>query len=61
MPAANAEPDARDAGLSPIDSRLKPLLDHIACELAHEYIRLMEAAAAGEQAVEAASQLDVRP
>jgi hypothetical protein len=29
-----------------IDQRVKPLLDDIACELAREYVRLMEAAAA---------------
>lgn len=56
MLAANVEPEAREASLPTIDSRLKPLLDHIACELAHEYIRLMETAAAGE----AAPQLEDR-
>jgi hypothetical protein len=33
-----------------IDPDLRPLLDHIAAELAQEYIRLMEAAAAAESA-----------
>jgi hypothetical protein len=33
-----------------IDPDLRPLLDHIAAELAQEYIRLMEAAADAETA-----------
>lgn len=33
-----------------VDERLMPLLDHIASELAHEYVRLMEDAAAAESA-----------
>jgi hypothetical protein len=33
-----------------IDPDLRPLLDHIAAELAQEYIRLMEAAASSETA-----------
>jgi hypothetical protein len=33
---------------SAIDPRIRPLLDHVASELAREYIRLMEAAAAAE-------------
>jgi hypothetical protein len=32
-------------GAERIDPALRPLLDHIAAELAQEYIRLMEAAA----------------
>jgi len=34
-----------------VDPDLRPLLDHIAAELAQEYIRLMEAAANAETAV----------
>lgn len=33
------------AGAERVDPTLRPLLDHIAAELAQEYIRLMEAAA----------------
>jgi hypothetical protein len=33
-----------------VDLNLRPLLDHIAAELAQEYIRLMEAAANSETA-----------
>jgi hypothetical protein len=33
-----------------VDPSLRPLLDHIAAELAQEYIRLMEAAAGAEAA-----------
>jgi hypothetical protein len=33
------------AGAERVDPALRPLLDHIAAELAREYIRLMEAAA----------------
>ena len=36
------------AGVERIDPDLRPLLDHIAAELAKEYIRLMEAAADAE-------------
>jgi len=38
------------AGTERIDPGLRPLLDHIAAELAQEYIRLMEAAARTETA-----------
>lgn len=38
------------AGVERIDPNLRPLLDHIAAELAQEYIRLMEAAAHTETA-----------
>jgi len=38
------------AGAERIDPDLRPLLDHIAAELAQEYIRLVEAAADGEAA-----------
>jgi hypothetical protein len=38
------------AGAERIDSDIRPLLDHIAAELAQEYIRLMEAAADAEAA-----------
>jgi len=38
------------AGTERIDPDLRPLLDHIAAELAQEYIRLMEAAAGEEPA-----------
>lgn len=37
-------------GAERIDPDLRPLLDHIAAELAQEYIRLMEAAANEEAA-----------
>jgi hypothetical protein len=44
--APNGEADAWDADRpSAVEPALKPLLDVIASELAHEYIRLMEAAA----------------
>ena len=36
------------AGAERVHPDLRPLLDHIAAELAQEYIRLMEAAAAAE-------------
>lgn len=36
------------AGAERIDPSLRPLLDHIAAELAQEYIRLMEAATDAE-------------
>jgi hypothetical protein len=38
------------AGTGRVDPDLRPLLDHIAAELAQEYIRLMEAAADEESA-----------
>ena len=38
------------AGEEIVDPQLRPLLDHIAAELAQEYIRLMEAAAQTETA-----------
>ena len=38
------------AGAERVDPTLRPLLDHIAAELAQEYIRLMEAAANEETA-----------
>ena len=38
------------AGGERVDPDLRPLLDHIATELAREYIRLMEAAADAEAA-----------
>lgn len=38
------------AGAERVDPDLRPLLDHIAAELAQEYIRLMEAAANEETA-----------
>jgi len=38
------------AGAERIYPDLRPLLDHIAAELAQEYIRLVEAAADGEAA-----------
>ena len=38
------------AGAERVDPALRPLLDHIAAELAQEYIRLMEAAADAEAA-----------
>lgn len=41
---------------SPIDPRLKPLLDHIASELADEYVRLIEAAAAAEMTADHSAQ-----
>jgi hypothetical protein len=37
-------------GAEQVDPALRPLLDHIAAELAQEYIRLMEAAANAEAA-----------
>lgn len=37
-------------GAERVDPKLRPLLDHIAAELAQEYIRLMEAAANEETA-----------
>lgn len=45
------------AGAEQIDPDLRPLLDHIAAELAQEYIRLMEAAAT-EEAVASLSVAD---
>jgi hypothetical protein len=36
------------AGATRVDPDLRPLLDHIAAELAQEYIQLMEAAAHAE-------------
>jgi hypothetical protein len=38
------------AGVERVYPNLRPLLDHIAAELAQEYIRLMEAAAPAETA-----------
>jgi hypothetical protein len=38
-------------GAERVDPNLRPLLDHIAAELAQEYIRLMEAAAELETVV----------
>lgn len=46
MSASDSQAVAQETVENPaIDPRLKPLLDHAACELAHEYIRVMEAAA----------------
>jgi hypothetical protein len=42
---------AQDPSLSAADCTLKPLLDHIASELAGEYVRLMETAAAESNAL----------
>jgi hypothetical protein len=39
-------------GAEQVDPDLRPLLDHIAAELAQEYIRLMEAAANSETAAD---------
>lgn len=39
-------------GAERVDPDLRPLLDHIAAELAQEYIRLMEAAANAETAAD---------
>jgi hypothetical protein len=46
LAADSPSPEAVES--TAVDPALKPLLDHIACELAHEYIRLMETAAAAE-------------
>lgn len=46
-----AAKEQEHAGAEPVDPALRPLLDHIAAELAHEYIRLMEAAANVQTAV----------
>jgi len=40
-----AAKEEKVASAARIDPELRPLLDHIAAELAQEYIRLMEAAA----------------
>jgi hypothetical protein len=37
--------DQRGAGTAALDPNVRGLLDHIAAELAEEYVRLMEAAA----------------
>jgi hypothetical protein len=42
-------------GAERVDPALRTLLDHVAAELAHEYIRLMEAAASSETAVGASA------
>lgn len=44
--------EQEDAGGERVDPDLRPLLDHIAAELAQEYIRLMEAAANAETAAD---------
>lgn len=45
-----AAKEQKVAGAESVDPALRPLLDHIAAELAQEYIRLMEAATAPETA-----------
>jgi hypothetical protein len=40
-----AAKEQEDAGAERLDLVLRPLLDHIAAELAQEYVRLMQAAA----------------
>jgi hypothetical protein len=40
--------DQRTAGAAALDPNVRGLLDHIAAELAEEYIRLMDAAAEAE-------------
>ncbi len=45
-----AAKDQEVADAERVDPALRPLLDHIAAELAQEYIRLMEAAAGAEAA-----------
>ena len=45
------------AGAERVDPALRPLLDHIAAELAQEYIRLMEAAADAEAAGTSAARV----
>lgn len=40
---------SRDRGQQQLDPKLRALLDHMAAELATEYIRLMEAAAEGSR------------
>jgi len=46
-----AAKEQRVVGAERVDPPLRPLLDHIAAELAEEYIRLMEAAANEQTAV----------
>jgi hypothetical protein len=43
-----------------LDASLRELLDHVAVELAHEYIRLMETAAQGERTAESTDQEENR-
>lgn len=49
LAAAQTRGSADQAAKPAIDPSLRGLLDHIALELAEEYIRLMEAAAAVER------------
>jgi hypothetical protein len=46
LPTASPAPAPAEAG--DLDLNLRELLDHVAVELAHEYIGLMEAAAEAE-------------
>jgi hypothetical protein len=43
-----AAEELKVAGAVQVDPDLRPLLDHVAAQLAHEYIRLMQAAANAE-------------
>jgi hypothetical protein len=45
-----AAKEQKVAGVQQVEPDLRPLLDHIAAELAQEYIRLMEATADAEAA-----------
>ena len=51
-PVATGSSTDETVAESPPVANLAPLLDHIAAELAEEYIRLMEAAAAESKGVD---------